>query len=253
MIWQHAIGNQKLHIIHQHKRMGHAVMDEAYWRQHHAKRPDHRASSWIYTYGSLPTTKQLADQNLCDLLVTCSQVYHEAIDVLYPTNTFVFRDLRTVAMFKRSVAVEKWHVIREVETYAAFYRREDVDDAVEACGLLQLEAWSGACDVLGELPNLRRLSISIARPKYLDSGYLTGRCSDAYAAVLAFVARCRVEVSIEVYLPGGVMQEGVGQRWRLDASRNGEMRKLEVKLLGRGVDCRIMDRIQRRYSALGSD
>jgi hypothetical protein len=50
-----------------------------------------------------------------------------------------------------------------------------------------------------------------------------------------------------------VMQEGVGQRWRLDASRNGEMRKLEVKLLGRGVDCRIMDRIQRRYSALGSD
>lgn len=74
MIWQHAIGNQKIHIINKYRRLGHAVKNDEYWRQQHAKRPDLRASSWIYTYGSLPTIKQLADNNLCDLLFTCRQI-----------------------------------------------------------------------------------------------------------------------------------------------------------------------------------
>jgi len=216
-------------------------MNEAYWHQHHAKRPNLRASLWMYTYGSLPTTKQLAVQNLCDLLVTCSQVYYEAVDVLYATNKFVFWDLRTVEAFKRSVALERWRLIRDVQVYAAFYRREAVDDAVEAKSMLQLEAWPGACDALGELPNLRRLRISVARPKFLDSGYLTGRRSDVYAAVLAYLTRCRVGVGIGVYFPGEVVLEGVRQRWRLEPVKNDDMRRLEVELLGRGVDCRIVE------------
>jgi hypothetical protein len=149
-----------------------------------------------------------------------------------------------VAVFKRSVALARWHGIREVEIYAAFYRREDIDDAVEASSVLQLEAWPGACDALGSLSNLRRMGIRIARPKYLDGGYLTGRSSDAYAAVLAFVTGCRMGVSIEVSLPGGVMQKGVGQHWRLIATGAAEMRRLEVELVGRGVDCRNLNMAQ---------
>jgi hypothetical protein len=75
-------------------------------------------------------------------------VYQEAVQMLYATKTFAFWDLRTVEVFRRSVSLANWRTIREVELYAAFYRRDDIDHAIEARSLLQLEAWPGACDAL---------------------------------------------------------------------------------------------------------
>ncbi|KAF1938560.1 hypothetical protein EJ02DRAFT_514428 [Clathrospora elynae] len=74
LIWTYALGNQKFHIIPKYRRFGHAVCDADYWQQWNTERPSLQASSWMYTYGSLPTTKKLADYNICDLLVACSQM-----------------------------------------------------------------------------------------------------------------------------------------------------------------------------------
>jgi hypothetical protein len=178
-------------------------MDDEYWRQHNAARPDLRTCSWMYTFGSLPATKQLTDENLCDLLVTCRQVYHEARDVLYKTNTFAFRDLRTIATFKRCISCESWQRLRSVLLYAMFYRKEDDDHAVEACSVLQLEVWPESCAALATVPNLRRLQIYVGNPQYLDKQYLMGQRRDVHRAILEFVKDVRLATKeLEVHVAG---------------------------------------------------
>ncbi|KAH8707620.1 hypothetical protein GQ44DRAFT_763601 [Phaeosphaeriaceae sp. PMI808] len=138
---KYAIGNQKIHIINKYRRLGHTVMNHEYWDQYHAERSGLRASSWMYSYGSLPTTKQLADNNMCNLLITCCQIYHEVVMMLYSTNSFVFWDLRTVSAMERRISLGGWEAVRCVETCATLCRREDIKDVMETRSLLQLEAW----------------------------------------------------------------------------------------------------------------
>ena len=201
-IWLHVIGNQKIHIINKYRRLGHAVMDDEYWCQYHAERPSLRACSWMYTYGALPTTKQLADDTLCHVLVTCRQIYHEAVALLYSTNTFAFWDLRTIAVFKHCIPFRSWQSIRSVEVYAMSYRKDDIADAVEARSLLQLEAWPDACAALASMPNLRNLKVRLANPQYLDKQYLMGQRVNTREAVRSFVREIKVKTQLEVILMG---------------------------------------------------
>jgi hypothetical protein len=238
MIWRHAIGNRKIHIINKYRRLGHAVMDDEYWRQHHAERPGLRASSYMYTYGTLPTTKQLADNNLCDLLVTCLRIYQEAIGLLYSTNTFAVWDLRTVVAFKHGIPTANWQNIRSVEIYAMFHRRDDIDHAVENCSVLQLEAWPSACTALASLPHLRELKILIGKPSHLDAGCLAGKRIDVPNKVLRFVAECRLRVKLDVCLPAVVSKrQRSRQCWKLEAMTDAEAKRLEARLRVRSIDC----------------
>jgi hypothetical protein len=75
IIWKYTIGNQEVHIVSKFRRIGHAVCDAGYWAENQAERPGLRASSYMFTYGSLPTTKQLADWNMLSLLRTCRLMY----------------------------------------------------------------------------------------------------------------------------------------------------------------------------------
>jgi len=81
-IWRYAIGNQEIHIISKYRRLGHAVCDEEYWAENQAERPGLRASSYMFTFGSLQRTKQLADWSMVNLLRTCQLVY--VISLLSP-------------------------------------------------------------------------------------------------------------------------------------------------------------------------
>ena len=74
-IWKYAIGNQEIHIISKYRRIGHAVCNAGYWVEYQAERPDLRASSYMFTFGSLPRTKQLADWSMVNLLRTCQLMY----------------------------------------------------------------------------------------------------------------------------------------------------------------------------------
>jgi hypothetical protein len=82
-IWKYAIGNQELHIISKYRRLGHAVCDAGYWAENQSERPDLRASSYMFTYGSLPRTKQLADWSMVNLLTTCRLMYVISLLLLF--------------------------------------------------------------------------------------------------------------------------------------------------------------------------
>ena len=240
-IWQYTVGNQTIHIINKYRRLGHTVMDDEYWRQYHAERPSLRACSWIYSYGSLPTTKQLADNNMCDLLATCRKIYQEAASILYMSNTFVFWDLRNVAIFERCIPVGSWQKIRSVEVYAMFYRKEDIDHAVEARSLLQFEVWPGTCAALAALPNLRSLKIFLANPSYLDKQYLTGRRWDVQKAVLNFARQCRVKLKAEVYLPNEKWRgDGAAERWGLKELNAKDVKRMREQLKEDGINCELL-------------
>jgi hypothetical protein len=75
VIWKYIIGNQEVHIVSKFGRIGHTICDAGYWAENRADRPDLRASSYMFTYGTLPTTKQLADWNMLSLLRTCRLMY----------------------------------------------------------------------------------------------------------------------------------------------------------------------------------
>jgi hypothetical protein len=74
-IWEHAIGRQEIHIVHKYRRLGHVVCDARYWTENRSEKPGLRASSYMYTYASLPPRKQLADWSMCSLLLTCRKMY----------------------------------------------------------------------------------------------------------------------------------------------------------------------------------
>jgi hypothetical protein len=199
----------------------------------------------MYTYGTLPTTKQLADNNLCNLLVTCIWMYQEAVGLLYSTNTFAIWDLRTMAVFKRGIPIANWQAIRSVEIYAMFHRRDDIDHATEDCSALQLEAWPSACTALASLPYLRELKILIGKPSHLDAGCLAGKRIDVPNKVLKFVAECRLRVKLDVFLPAVVSQrQRERQRWKLEAITDAEAKRLEARLRARSIDCTVFCGLQ---------
>lgn len=242
LVWEYVIGNQKIHIVSKFGRLGHVVCNAEYWADNRAERPGLRASSYMFTYGSLPMTKQLADWSLCDLLRTCRQIYTEALPILYTTNTFAFWDLRVLDIFKSSIPSARWRTIRSVEIYAMFYRHEDIPAACEARSSLQLEAWPSAASALGLLPDLRHLRIWIANPFYLDQKYLDGDRTGLYAAVRAFLLQCKgvgVRGGLEVVLP--VKKRGVARaaRWNTYALKGECVVKLEEELRSEGLDCRV--------------
>ena len=51
------------------------------------------------------------------LLMTCRQVYSEAVDLLYSGNAFVLHDLQTLATFAESVPRQRLDAIRKLEIY----------------------------------------------------------------------------------------------------------------------------------------
>ncbi|KAF2875558.1 hypothetical protein BDV95DRAFT_591038 [Massariosphaeria phaeospora] len=246
MVWCYAVGNQSIRLVSKHRRVGHVVCNAEYWKDMNCERPGLRASSYLFTYGSLPTTKQLADWNMCHLLVASRQIYAEVFRVLYETNTFVFWDLRTIDVFKNSILPERWTSIRTIDVYAMRYREEDMADAIEARSRLQLEAWPAACAALATLPHVHKLRVFVANPCYLDVAAMTGNRANAYQACRAFLLQCKAlstKTKLELFVTG---RRRVGSastnalassRWRLRTFRDSEVETLGAELKEAGVNC----------------
>lgn len=65
---------------------------------------------------SFPMVRNLAPQRTA-LLKTCRQIYHEAVDLMYFTNTFVFHDSPTLVDFSKSILPERMDAIRTLRLY----------------------------------------------------------------------------------------------------------------------------------------
>ena len=55
--------------------------------------------------------------NGISLLMTCPQIYREAVDILYSTNTFIFYDFSTLSSFAKSIPPQRLDAIRCMEIY----------------------------------------------------------------------------------------------------------------------------------------
>ncbi|PVH96236.1 hypothetical protein DM02DRAFT_617376 [Periconia macrospinosa] len=233
MIWKHAIGAQTLHIVSKYRRLGHAVCDEDYWEQARSERPDIRASSYLFVYGSLPTTKQLADWSMCNLLVACRKLYNEAISILYQTNTFALWDLRTITAFKDGIPSRSWETIRSIDVYAMNYREDDNAAAVEVRSELECAHWSQSCSALLSLPNLRSLRVFMGNVSKFNEE------STTYQAALSALRPLRgVGADCEVYFPEERPERRRSQ-WRLCRITEEEKRRLEHQLQQEGFRCRV--------------
>ncbi|KAL8795554.1 MAG: hypothetical protein Q9195_001975 [Heterodermia aff. obscurata] len=51
------------------------------------------------------------------LLMTCRQVYSEAVDLLYSSNTFVLHDFHTLETFAKSIPPQRLNAIRELDIF----------------------------------------------------------------------------------------------------------------------------------------
>jgi hypothetical protein len=175
---------------------------------------------------------------------SCHCRYTEAIDLLYKTNTFIFRDLRVLSIFKSSIPSSCWQAIRSINIYAMFYRNEDIRAACEAHSILQLEAWNSAVDALESLPALRSLRIYIANPFYLDLNYLNGERTGLYAAVSGFLLQLKgvkVKEGWKVVFPA--KKSGLAtihERWDIKSVEDEHVLRLEEELRVEGMDCRVL-------------
>ncbi|KAF1958296.1 hypothetical protein CC80DRAFT_28033 [Byssothecium circinans] len=238
VIWEYAIGGQNLHIISKYRRLGHTVCDDQYWDEMRSERPSLRASSYMFTYASLPMTKRPAERSLRSPLVTCRQAYEETVGTPYRSNTFPFWDLRTITSFKASISFESWRSLRSIDIYAMSYRREDDDEAVKARSLLQLDHWRLPCASLKSLSHLKRLNIIVGNISYLDRQYLSGGRPDSHRASLSFLRQLeRITASCEIYFSKeSESEEGERGLWSLRGLKHAQRKQLGVDLREAGLN-----------------
>ncbi|CAI6333041.1 unnamed protein product [Periconia digitata] len=240
MIWRWAIGDQKIHIVSKYRRLGHVVCNEEYWEQIRSERPNLRASSYMFVYGSLPTTKQLADWSMNDLLVVCRKVYDEAISILYQNNTFVFWDLRTITIFRDGIRPQRWESIRTVNIYAMTYREDDNAAAVHVRSRLECIHWPRSCCALLSLPNLRSLRIFIGDAHYFEGedsneGEWRGGYQGAVPALMHLVG---IGANCEITFPEKEAKQRQN-KWGLRGIKGEEGGRLEHQLQEGGIKCRV--------------
>lgn len=117
-----------------------------------------------------------------------------------------------------------------MEMYAQFYRNDDMEDAVDARSLLQLEAWPKSCDALATLPHLRMLRIHLANPMYLDEQYLKGERRYLDDSVIKFVRGINVKAKLEIYVDAESKVDGRIGQWRIRGIEQETVGKLEAQL-----------------------
>ena len=105
IIYSYVIGNDKIRLITVPWKVvaapdieGNVSMTHEHITAFHSRRPDKRPRF----YGNA-------------LLQTCRQIYQEAVDVLYSTNTFILLDFPTFDTFAKSILPQRLNAIRSLQ------------------------------------------------------------------------------------------------------------------------------------------
>uniref|UniRef100_A0A093X756 ABC transporter A family member 6 n=1 Tax=Talaromyces marneffei PM1 TaxID=1077442 RepID=A0A093X756_TALMA len=91
------------------------------------------------------------------ILLTCRQIYSEAIDILYSTTTFLFATRQLLSSFPSLVLPHRFALISSIETTWNFVGLGEptISVADQKC---YYDMWA----MLGGMPNLKRIRISVA-------------------------------------------------------------------------------------------
>ncbi|KAJ9234107.1 hypothetical protein C8Q69DRAFT_271487 [Paecilomyces variotii] len=154
IIWEQVLGGRRLHIIQKCRR-----------RLCHVSCPL-RESCDICRGGLAQPAKDCEvphDWDLLSLPMTCKQIYHESIHMVYSLNTFEFSNTWSLTYLRPTVPQERWDEIRAVELKWAFPghwlpSKDPVKTIYVSAGRQQ---WLDTCKAITKMKNLQAFTLSL--------------------------------------------------------------------------------------------
>ncbi|KAJ5947804.1 hypothetical protein N7466_000819 [Penicillium verhagenii] len=170
MIWEMVLGAQRLHIIQRnHQRLGHIVCPLGIHRStsksdNACRARDNSPTCDICDGHGIPQPVKEGDlahsgrkAGLLSPALTCRQMYHESIHLLYTLNTFEFSNPWSLPYMRPTIPAEHWDCIRSVELRWSFQghwlpSKDPVRTIYVSAGRAQ---WLETCRALARLPTLQ--------------------------------------------------------------------------------------------------
>ncbi|KAF2110414.1 hypothetical protein BDV96DRAFT_583968 [Lophiotrema nucula] len=176
-IWAEVVGGKTIHILRKMGKVGHRICP--------GKGCEH--CSPTHMMDNLPRMgyppreaepfgkeKILSETSLLPLLSTCRQIYSEAIDLLYTTNTFDFPHVWNLDFFKSTVLPKRFNTIRSITLTHRFDAKHYEDMPSDSRFLAYIpfptpdEDWQTAAKNLNAMTSLRDLVFRITRITFRD-------------------------------------------------------------------------------------
>jgi hypothetical protein len=156
------LGKSVIHLVQRPNRLGHFLCSGKKWRSaaSHAKHPFYDSSRRCFHLQKVPQyhhneplDPHLESDGCLALAKTCRQIYREAMDILYTTNTFDVNHPQTLIFLARTIRPQRLSSIRSLQiTWSNFARRSEVRDVVSRDGNKypdDLTTWEDMWDIVG--------------------------------------------------------------------------------------------------------
>ncbi|RSL57031.1 hypothetical protein CEP53_006625 [Fusarium sp. AF-6] len=164
-IWAYVVGGHDVTIIRKINKLSHAIFPMDTERVHKAERVPTR-KSWRAPLGyekRYKATERMSELDLLPLLLTCKQIYLEALHVLYSQNSF---KVHTMEAFYRFLLRSPHNGLQSIRyltiqwsgfAYWWEYQNEDTGEPMHEHD----ESWQEICDAIAAMDNLKSLSIVV--------------------------------------------------------------------------------------------
>ncbi|KAJ4348018.1 uncharacterized protein N0V89_009390 [Didymosphaeria variabile] len=192
MIYRAAIGDSVMHMVLKKYKLGHRRC-EASDITDCPKQYEFFSADNIWSPLAEPADEPPAtDGNILPLLLTCRQIYSEAIKFLYTTNTFAFSDLDCLRYFSSTILPQRWSLVQKVDIEWCI--SWPIYDPLAQALLISRPAlypphdeatWEGTWHIISEMPSLKWLRV---RLMYFD-GFRDSGCEEKLLAPLRQVIR----------------------------------------------------------------
>ncbi|OCK84925.1 hypothetical protein K432DRAFT_439645 [Lepidopterella palustris CBS 459.81] len=192
IIWTYTLGGNHIHILKKRRRLGNTYCpsedaEQVGRRDMCVLSKDERGfcRSTAYPEKAWPLA----------LISSCRQIYSEAINILYSTNTFAFDDIDALLWFGSTVLPQRLSLVTSLHFDWVFLR--SFLTRTEARPPNDKPTWENACEVLASMTKLRNLKVNIK----MQSSYGPPQFNPLYPEFLDPLCSVHVNGNFEVYVP----------------------------------------------------
>ncbi|KAF1979109.1 hypothetical protein BU23DRAFT_148190 [Bimuria novae-zelandiae CBS 107.79] len=167
-------------------------------------------------FAEIPDEPPPTDGDVLPLLLTCRQIYSEAVDFVYSTNTFAFADLDCLRYFSSTILPHRWSLVQKLDI--EWCVSWPIYDSLAQTVLISRPAlypphdeatWEGTWRIISEMKNLRSLRVTLM---YFD----VFRDSSCEERLLAPLRQVTLPNKFDVHLrwPGKEITDGPFRAFR---------------------------------------
>ena len=112
--------------------------------------------------------------NIVSLLLTCRQVYTEAVPIMYRSNTFIVRQSAALSNLERTILPQRFQAIRTLELSTRIPASERSDPYYLDFTTWLFDdpsRWEGACRTLARMDGLRNLTVQLSQESLSSRDY----------------------------------------------------------------------------------